>query len=147
MMCHNKKIKTFCKLNFIYVLVRDIPLQDDAGQIENKQYESQIQESTNEAENKYECDKCDRTYAGKPSLLLHQRQKHETYFQFKCDFCSFTAKHGSDLLSHVNSEHLANCDKPREKYKCKVCGNNYSRKQSLLFHKTTTKHIRRRPLS
>ena len=86
---------------------------------DNEQYESNIQESMQEAEGKH--------------LLLEQNAL--SLLELKCQFCRYTADCKSSLRRHMRRKHFRNShDKSETKFKCEDCGNSYAHKRGLLQH-------------
>ncbi|XP_033208883.1 gastrula zinc finger protein XlCGF7.1-like [Belonocnema kinseyi] len=98
-----------------------------------KEYASKLQESAKVVKGKYKCDKCEKTYVCKRTLMQHQRIVHSTFppsKSFECEFGDYVSNFKSDLLRHINCKHLR-----QKTFICDECGKSYGRKDSLTYHK------------
>lgn len=113
-------------------------------------------------DNSFICGKCNKTFSGKPSFLVHYRihtgvqlfecgvcnkkfnQKQSLEYHerthtgkrpFKCDICTKSFTQNQNLLVHLRT-HTG--ERP---YKCEDCPKRFSQKHSLLLHNKTAHEL------
>ena len=76
---------------------------------------------------KYECDECDKTYSGYPSLYAHKQSVHQGV-KYDCDQCNYHATKQSHLTRHIQSKHEG------VKYACDQCDYKANRQETITSH-------------
>ena len=84
----------------------------------------------------YKCDACNRVFASKASLVVHER-KHTGSRPYRCVTCDKTFTRSGTLLVHMR-KHTG--ERP---YKCVTCGKTFTRNGNLLVHMRA--HMGERP--
>ncbi|XP_033208723.1 zinc finger protein 26-like [Belonocnema kinseyi] len=155
------------------VEIKEEIIEDDetTGQQYNKEYESQwytvdikethnsdissqlpthqeqkIQESEQEPERKFKCEKCARTYTLKQNLKFHQKyQCGDVLPQFSCKYCNKRFKQKSHMTRHMRYTHLKpNLKSSKTRHNCDECSRSYAWPESLYLHKRV-KHAKVKP--
>lgn len=100
---------------------------------------NKIVEPKKESEKKYVCDKCAKSYVGRPGLYGHHRTKHSNVplhsVKFKCEYCGLITKYKQCLLQHIRSKHSEK--NVENNYECDICKRIYNVRGSFLNHKRT----------
>ena len=106
--------------------------------------ETKEQKPIEEMQKDYLCQKCGRNFPYSISLNRHKRYVCGVEPKFVCDYCSHKSKRKSHVKAHIVDIHLkAESDNKssnrNEKglecpFKCKKCGRNYLRRDSLYRH-------------
>ena len=83
----------------------------------------------------FTCNRCDKTFRHKNSLVLHERV-HTGGKPYKCNTCNNTFSQSTHLLTHKRSVHSALTEE------CKVCrkkfqSSEYARKHEVSMHSNT----------
>lgn len=138
---HNQRYKCeSCKLKFSYL----------------KTYKTHLimakhGEHADEPVTKFDCDKCDRSFATGEYLQKHKKYFHATD-QLECDFCSKVFRNKLSLRRHVLTHIKVSCkicgkklNKSRlnnhlnyyhgnEKFQCDFCGKKEQRRGEIIHH-------------
>ncbi|CAG7835714.1 unnamed protein product [Allacma fusca] len=80
---------------------------------------------------KYQCQDCDKVFAGKASLDMHRRYAHTGETPFGCTYCDKRFKSRGDLAYHI-ATHTGNY-----KFTCEVCGKKCITKGNMNVHMRT----------
>ncbi|KAJ9590984.1 hypothetical protein L9F63_015990, partial [Diploptera punctata] len=85
-----------------------------------------------EAEARYPCDQCDKTFQTKQSYELHMPAIHEGQRPFTCEVCGKTFAYQNSLKGHM----LSHDEQKNEKgYPCDICGKMLNHPSSVVYHK------------
>ena len=99
------------------------------------------------AEKLFQCDKCDKSFKYRPTLLSHLAKEHEGGLPHKCQLCGKAFLNGGKLQMHNLRVHKAlegkinvkseekNDNNTRISNICELCGKNYSDAYKLKYHK------------
>ncbi|XP_033231772.1 zinc finger protein 567-like [Belonocnema kinseyi] len=94
------------------------------------------QESEQEPEKEYKCEKCAQSYKNKAHLIVHQKSSCDVIPQFNCKLCGKQFTRKGNLSRHVKFLHLkTDSQTPDRKYNCDLCFRSYRYKQGLNEHK------------
>ncbi|CAB0033139.1 unnamed protein product [Trichogramma brassicae] len=80
----------------------------------------------------YECDKCEKKFGQKSTLLFHQKVTHEGRKDYSCDKCEKKFGRKLDLFKHQQIVHEG-----RKDYECDKCEKNFGLKGHLIRHQKT----------
>ncbi|XP_043274002.1 zinc finger protein 260-like isoform X16 [Venturia canescens] len=86
----------------------------------------------------YTCEICNFETAYKVSLKTHHRRVHQKDYPYKCDKCEKAFMSKYELDDHLTS-HLGTKD-----FICEICGNAYSQRTYLLYHKRVIHGVQNR---
>ncbi|GMR37821.1 hypothetical protein PMAYCL1PPCAC_08016, partial [Pristionchus mayeri] len=90
---------------------------------------------------RFDCKICGKSFADPAALILHRKGHNEdeqVSRPYKCEECGWRCQNASILKKHMNS-HLADDDPRKEKFKCDICGKEFSWERSLRIHSNTHK--------
>ena len=87
-----------------------------------------------ERKNNYKCEKCDKMFTQKHSLMrhykiVHEERKKETKKIYQCPLCSRKFGQKPHLRTHISSVHEG-----KKPFKCSLCDTSFSLKQTLQKH-------------
>lgn len=74
------------------------------------------------------CSFCEKKFASKKSLKLHEVEVHTKQFSYFCDFCNRGFSRKDRLLEHLQSQHL------RIPFICSFCGIEFTLQKNLKAH-------------
>ena len=77
----------------------------------------------------FKCNNCDRKYANRGGLLLHNRSVHEK-IRYDCEFCDKSLSRVEELKNHINYVHLGK----ENEFKCDICRIFFRDKGNLNVH-------------
>ena len=78
-------------------------------------------------ERSYKCEECGESFRLESTLRAHKINKHSTERNYICSLCNKTYKHASYLRTHMNIH-------TKTRFKCDMCGSDYSAIQTLKEH-------------
>ncbi|XP_063700417.1 zinc finger protein 728-like [Culicoides brevitarsis] len=108
-----------------------------ALEYDKKVHLKNVHERDSEVE-KATCTECNKTFASKLSLYLHNRRFHMNLALPMCETCGKQCRSKADLRSHIRSRHT---DIP--KTKCDICGNMVKNmKKHLQIHEESKLNIK-----
>ncbi|XP_072036818.1 uncharacterized protein [Amphiura filiformis] len=84
-------------------------------------------------EKPYECDICNKPFAGKENMVKHKKRVHDKERKYQCRFCGQKFADKGGLKYHENTHTK---QRPTD-YRCKYCGRGYKSHVGCYLHERT----------
>ena len=104
--------------------------------------------SSNSAEKKFACDRCEKTFHKKFHLNRHKLQHSGIVKKYVCEKCDKTYSSSAHLKRHTRSKHSRTnllASEECEKFICDKCDKTFSRSKGLMLHQVI--HSGQKPYS